>query len=62
MDTKPDENKAEENKEPKTVAGYSGSTHEGKKPASKPKSASGEATISPLGATEPTQVTTEKKN
>jgi hypothetical protein len=39
----------------KTVAGYSGSEHEGKKATERPKSVSEEAVVSPLGYTEPSE-------
>ena len=49
-----------------TVAGYSGSPHEGKRPPARPKGASKDAVIDHIGHTEPTEVfegdgTTKKK-
>lgn len=46
MPTKPD---SKDN----TVAGYSGSPHEGKSAPTRPKEASKDAVVSPLGHTEP---------
>jgi hypothetical protein len=45
--------KKDKKDEPETVAGYSGSQHEGKAAAERPKSVSDAAVVSPLGFTEP---------
>jgi hypothetical protein len=54
------EKKEEKKTENKTVPGYSGSPHEGKK-VERPKGASDDAVISPLGATEPSREIREKQ-
>ena len=56
MPTKPDTKPASKpatKKGPETVAGYSGSRHEGKPAPTRPKEASKDAVVSPLGHTEP---------
>ena len=58
--------KAAAAKKPDTVAGYSGSPHEGKPAPKRPKEASKDAVIDHIGHTEPTEVfegdgTTKKK-
>lgn len=49
----PKKTKKDEEKD-NTVAGYSGSPHEGKGPPKRPKGASEDAVLSDCGATEPT--------
>jgi hypothetical protein len=63
---KPDEPKTEAPKpettdQQETVRGYSGSPHEGEKAPVRPKGASGDAVISPLGAAEPSIEIREKQ-
>jgi hypothetical protein len=48
--------KDKDDKQPDTIQGYSGSPHEGEDAIKRPKEASDDATLSPLGHTEPTKV------
>ena len=53
MATKKDEKDNKKEDKPETVKGYSGSSFEGQKPAERPKEASADAVVSPLGHVEP---------
>jgi hypothetical protein len=55
------EDNDKKDKKDETVKGYSGSQHEGAKPAARPKDASDEAAVSPLGAAEPSIEIREKQ-
>jgi hypothetical protein len=59
-DKKSDKDETKKENNPETVKGYSGSPHEGQKPAARPKEASADAVVSPLGHTEPSIEIREK--